>query len=172
VRQSIEALLTSGAPAAPQDVAALFGEVGKAATEKIIDELVNRLVGLQPQVLEDLISKMISARWLWILRTNQFDSKGGDADIVARAELSPLATVFEQQSILLIQVKKKTGIDNDDVTAVKQLVQMADIYPGATMVVISTAQGFTEACVSAAKDSHVALIAGRTLARLLLRHMP
>jgi Restriction endonuclease len=119
VRDAIEALLKSEAPAAPQSVAALFSEVGKAATEKIIDELVN-----QPQVLEDLVAKMIEHGGYRILRTRHFDSKGGDADIVAQVELSPLATAFEQQSILLIQVKKKTGIDNEDVTAVNQLVPM------------------------------------------------
>jgi len=125
--------------------------------KKIIDELVNRLTDLQPQVLEDLISRMVQLGGYRILRTRHFNSKGGDADVVAEAELSPLATAFEQQSILLIQVKKKTGIDNDDVKAVDQLVQMADIYPGATPVVISTAERFTEACLSAAKENHVAL---------------
>jgi hypothetical protein len=107
-----------------------------------------------------------------VLKTNQYDREGGDADIIAEAELPPLATAFEQQSILFIQVKKKSGVDYDDITAVNQLQRMAQTYPGANLVIISTADRFTDACVSAAKENRVVLIAGRTLARLLLRYMP
>jgi hypothetical protein len=60
------------------------------------------------------------------------------------------------------------AIDYNDVTAVNQLVRMAQAYPGATLVVVSTADRFTDACVSAAEENHVVLITGRTLARLLL----
>jgi restriction endonuclease Mrr len=146
--------------------------VGKAATDKIVDELMSKLAGLQPNVFEHLVRRMVELGGYRILKTNQYDGEGGDADIIAEAELPPLATVFEQQSILLMQVKKKGGVDPDDVTAVNQLVRMEKTYPAATLVVVSTADRFTDACVAAAKENRVVLITGRTLARLLLRYMP
>ena len=165
VQDAIEALIKIKSLATSGDVAALFSEAGKAATEKIIDELKEKLVGLQSNVFEQLIRKMVELGGYRVLKTNQYDGEGGDADIIAEAELPPLAVAFEQQSVLLMQIKKKRGIDYDDITAVNQLVRMAQTYPGATLVVISSADKFTDACVSAAKENHVVLITGHTLAR-------
>jgi HJR/Mrr/RecB family endonuclease len=172
VRNAIEAIINTQSTTTSGDVAALFREVGKAATEKIVDELMNKLAGLQPNVFEQFIREMLKLGGYRILKTNQYDGEGGDADLIAEAEMPPLAAAFEQQSILLMQIKKKSGIDYDDVQAINQLARMAQTYPGAVLVVVSTADKFTDACLSAAKDRRVVLINGRTLARLLLRYMP
>jgi len=106
-----------------------------------------------------------------IIERRQYDGLGGDADIVAMPQLPALAEVFEHRAPLLVQVKNKIGIDKDDTHAVDQLVQIATQYPGASLVVISSADGFTEECVAKAKEHKVQLISRGILARLLLKHL-
>jgi hypothetical protein len=171
VRDAIETLIKIESPATSGDAAALWNEMGRAATERTVDEIVSKLTGLQNNVFEQLIQKLVKLGGYQVLKTNQFDREGGDIDIVAKAEMPSLATVFEHESILLMQVKKKKQLDPDDIDAVNQLVRMAQTYPGASLVVVSTADKFTPACVSAAEANGVVLISGRTLARLLLRYM-
>src|SRR5262249_38262135 len=121
VHQAIEALIISKA-AAPGDVVAIFSEMARAATEQIVNGLMNKLTGLQTHRFEDLIGKIVEQGGYRILKWRQNDGQGGDADIVAEAELPPLAAVLEQRSILLVQVKLKKDVDPDDIKAVDQLI--------------------------------------------------
>jgi hypothetical protein len=114
---------------------------------------------------------MITRGGYRIVRKRHFNRRGGDADIIAEPTLPALADAFEQRAPLLVQIKKKSGIDREDTDGVNQLVKMSEIYPGATMVLISSAQGFTDECKVLAQEHRVQLVSQGVLARLLLKYM-
>jgi restriction endonuclease Mrr len=172
-REAVERLMASEIPGAElsQSAATLFQSMGEELAKRLNEELMARLRVLQPGVFESVVRTMIERGGYRILKTNHHDGAGGDADIVAEPIMPPLAEAFEHRAPLLIQIKKKEGIDGNDVEAVNQLVRMSQTYPDATMVVMSTADRFTEGCEIAAKTAGVQLISQRTLARLLIKYM-
>jgi HJR/Mrr/RecB family endonuclease len=169
---ALQRLLLSEAVDAPKGAIALFDEIADdTATKSLLNAVMDRVSSRNPIDFEKMIEIMLERGGYKVVARRHYDGRGGDADIVAMPQLPPMAAVFEHEAPLLVQVKKKTGIDSDDTHAVDQLVQIADQYPGAALVVISSADSFTEGCHAKAKQHNVQLISRGTLARLLLKHL-
>jgi hypothetical protein len=79
--------------------------------------------------------------------------------------------LFEQRAILVVQIKKKDGIDAEDVLGVDQLIRIRQEYPGASLALISTADDFTQRCKVLANEHGVQLISNQTLATMFLKYM-
>jgi HJR/Mrr/RecB family endonuclease len=145
--------------------------VDDAATKSLLNAVMDKVSSRNPIEFEQMIEIMLERGGYKVVERHRYDRLGGDADIIAMPQLPPMAAVFEHEAPLLVQVKKKTGIDYEDTRAVDQLVQIADQYPGAALVVISSADSFTEGCHAKAQQNNVQLISRGTLARLLLKHL-
>jgi HJR/Mrr/RecB family endonuclease len=170
VQTAIQSLYDASDVTVHADIPALFNDISKHDGEQFFDGVMSRLRHIQPSVFEDVITEMVRRAGYEITRTRHHD-QGGDADIVAMPVLTPLAEAFEIASPILIQVKHKHVIDHADIVAVEQLLKMRDTYPDATLVVVSSADKFTEACEQRAAEQGVRLISKRTLARLLLKYL-
>jgi hypothetical protein len=137
-----------------------------------LSRVMAELTRISPQKLEDVIERILTRAGYEIVATNQHDGQGGDADIVAKAKLPEIAdVVFEQQAILLVQIKQKAGIDSDDASGVMQLVKISGTYPGAALALVSTAEEFTQGCKLIAAEHKVQLISRREVARLALKYL-
>jgi hypothetical protein len=171
VISAIERLVRNPEGRLPQDISTLFNAISERDAEQFFDGVTSRLHNTQPNVFEDIICEMVQRAGYVIKKTRDYDAKGGDADIIAIPIATPLAEAFETVTPVLIQVKNKIGVDLDDVRAVDQLLTRRESYPDATLVVISSADRFTEACEQKAEMEKVRLISRRVLARLLLKYM-
>ncbi len=86
----------------------------------------------------------------------RYDGRGSDVDIIVRPP-SNIDSLFMPQEIA-VQVKWKQGIDENDVSAVNQLVSWNE-GPIEKMV-ISSADDFTDECKRVAKDNDIILLGG------------
>lgn len=86
----------------------------------------------------------------------RYDGSGSDVDIIVRPP-SNIDSLFMPQEIA-VQVKWKQCIDENDVSAVNQLVSWNEV-PIEKMV-ISSADDFTDECKRVAKDNDIILLGG------------
>jgi hypothetical protein len=172
IGQAIERLWKSKVVGSPKATVELVEDIANdEATKKLIDHVMNQMSKRSPNDFEKIIEVMLERGGYRIIGRRKYDRRGGDVDLVAVPQLPPLADVFDHRAPLLVQVKNKIGTDYDDTHAVDQLVQIAEQYPGASLVVISSASQFTDECIAKAKEHRVQLISREILARLLLRSL-
>jgi HJR/Mrr/RecB family endonuclease len=86
-----------------------------------------------------------------------------------------LDRVLPEKPVLrvLLQAKKKSGIDRDDKKGVQQLVAMRKVEatPNEHSILVSTVDQFTPECQQLAEKEKVILINGYELANLLFKYL-
>jgi hypothetical protein len=172
IAQAIERLWKSKAIDSSKPMVDLLDDIANdEATKNLLDHVMNKVSKRSPNDFEKMIEVMLERGGYRIIERRKYDRRGGDVDLVAMPQLPPLAEVFDHRAPLLVQVKNKIGLDSNDTNAVDQLVQIAEQYPGASLVVISSASQFTDECIAKAKEHKVQLISREILARLLVRSL-
>jgi len=186
-QQAVEALLggeaggagpTPLAPAAPPPP--VWAIVRADTIQAIIMDVLGRLRRIASNDLEKIIASMFEKQGFKILQTNRYNRTGGDFDLVLELDgevhpvLEALSPDIGLDIILNVQVKQKDGIDRNDIQGVKQLVAMRPSksvkeYAREWLILISTADSFTDECQALAKQEGVILIDGKAFAELYLR---
>ena len=103
------------------------------------------------QVFENRGYKIVTEKY------RRYDGGGSDVDIIVQPP-SNIDSLFMPQMIA-VQVKWKQGIDENDISAVKQLDRWNECDPVEKMV-ISSANDFTNECKKVAKDKDIILLGG------------
>lgn len=90
----------------------------------------------------------------------RYDGEGSDVDIIVQPP-SNIDSLFMPQTIA-VQVKWKKGIDENDISAVKQLERWYrwNGDPAVEKMVISSADDFTDECKREAEDKDIILLGG------------
>ena len=101
-----------------------------------------------------------------IVARNQFDGRGGAADLVCTRVRSELSRFETGDVTLYVQIKKHQG--ETDVDAVRQVISMLQGRPDADGCVMSAADGFTNEARKLAKKHGIALLNSIEICRLLM----
>ncbi|MEH7299359.1 restriction endonuclease [Neobacillus drentensis] len=141
---------------------------------KLYTEWVKTVRNLTPSDFEKLVKKCMKDNGFTILKSNSYDRKGGDIDLLCSMDI-PVETPFEPKSINLtycIQIKKHENLTGS--TGVHQLVSMEknlnlDEAHVVQKILISLADGFTEECEEMAADNRVELINGVDFAQIYFK---
>ena len=139
--------------------------------DSILDQVIEELNKIQAHDFEDVICMLLKAWGYTITSRNSFDKNGGDVDILA----SKSSTIFGsvEDSYLLVQVKKKSGSDADDIEGIKQLELWIQSHPdmkdSAKLVLVSLVDKFSEDCIRKAEKDGVLLVNGKMVAREYLK---
>ena len=134
-----------------------FRNLGNRTTEKIV-----RLI------FENLGYELINS--------NSYDREGGDADLIFKdnslSEFFEVASnSTEIESDVYVQIKNKNGIDANDTQGIEQLIRRTTDIPGATKILISTADKFTEECQRLAKRNNILLIDSFGFVKLIFKDL-
>ncbi|HWO95345.1 MAG TPA: restriction endonuclease [Bacillus sp. (in: firmicutes)] len=144
--------------------------------DQLYQEWVKTVRDLTPSDFEKLVKKYMQDNGFDILKTNSYDRKGGDIDLLCSKEIQ-VETPFEPKSITLaycIQIKKHDnytnakGVDQLNLMAEKLNLENAAIIQ---KILISLADGFTEECVNLANESNVLLLNGLEFAQLYFKSL-
>ena len=135
---------------------------------------IQRFRNLGNREIEKIVAVVFEKMGYECIQKNSYDRKGGDADLIFRhKDLNDLFDVAENDTDvsneIYVQVKNKTGTDNSDIDGVNQLITRTKDIPGATKILISTADSFTEACAALARENNVLLINGKGFMRLVFK---
>ena len=168
LQKALDALLLMEADENPKGVEFVVAEVFSKAS-KLIIEYLNEL---SPRDVESIVERICKGAGFDIEWRNHFDREGGDADLVITKKIPILHDLSDAAQRIYMQVKKKSKVDLQDIDGVIQLTKICetDGDSDAPKILISTAEGFTEACIIAAKKENVLLCDGRKLVELLLRY--
>jgi Holliday junction resolvase-like predicted endonuclease len=138
----------------------------------LYEEWVKTVRNLTPSDFEKLVKKFMKDNGFIVLKSNTYDRKGGDIDLLCSKEI-PVSTPFESINLTYcIQIKKHQNLT--DSTGVHQLVKMEknlnlDESNVVQKILISLADGFTNECETLAEDKKVALIKGVEFAQLYFK---
>ncbi len=140
-----------------KDVLQRFRNLGNHTTEKIV-QLIFEKLGYE------------------LVRSNSYDRKGGDADLIFKD--NSLSEFFEVAANstdvageVYVQIKNKNGIDNDDIKGIEQLITRTRGVPGTTKILISTADEFTRECQNLAKKNNILLIDSLGFLKLVFKYV-
>lgn len=134
-----------------------FRNLGNRTTEKIV-KLIFEKLGYE------------------LISSNSYDRKGGDADLVFKDNslsefFEVAANSTEIASDVYVQIKNKNGLDINDIEGVKQLITRTKDIPGATKILISTADEFTKDCQNLAKRNNILLIDSFGFIKLIFKYI-
>lgn len=101
-----------------------------------------------------------------IVARNQFDGRGGDADLVCTRPRSKLSRFETGDVTLYVQIKKHQG--ETDVHAVNQVLGMLQGQPNGDGCVMSAADEFTNEARELAQKHGIALLSKIEICRLLM----
>ena len=135
------------------------------------NDMLSSIRRMPPERFEKLIGKLLIKAGYEVVGTHHYDSKGGDADIIVTHDMPLISDVLDITRTLIVQIKQKEGIDKDDIGGVNQLLLISKDFPGATRVLISTADKFTDECIQFAKEKDVLLISGCDISGLVLKYL-
>lgn len=108
--------------------------------------------------------------------SNSYDGNGGDADLIFKDNslsefFEVAANSAEIASEVYVQIKNKTGVDANDTEGVRQLIARTKDIPGATKILISTADEFTKNCKTLAKQHNILLIDSFGFIKLIFKYI-
>lgn len=134
-----------------------FRNLGNRTTEKIVQLIFGKL-GYE------------------LIDSNSYDRNGGDADLIfkdnALSEFFEVASnSTEIDNKVYVQIKNKNGVDANDAEGVTQLIRRTVDIPGATKILISTADKFTEECQNLAKRNNILLIDSLGFIKLIFKYI-
>lgn len=123
------------------------------STQQLIREL-------PPHALEDLVRNTFTKASYTLQRTNHYDSRGGDADLVLTINLPLLSEAINSPFLLFIQVKKRNGEDNNDLHGLQQLTRIAADEPMSLKALFTTADTISDEAAAYAQAHGIVLIHG------------
>lgn len=128
--------------------------------QRVLGGVRERIADLSPLDVEKLVKKAFEQAGYEFERRNNYDGRGGDADLVFHHRLPLLSEVDGDRLKVFVQVKHKKGIDHEDWRGVEQLNLVTDGVTYVLKVLFSTATEFTEKTQALAQESEVVLICG------------
>jgi restriction endonuclease Mrr len=167
LKDLVESLITDPPPAVAQDIAKLVS----GFPHQFLQELLNRLRTLPPRQLERLIHSIFQNQGYTVEATQSYDRQGGDADLIASRPLPVLSAIDEFDQKIYIQIKQKAGEDHADHEGIEQLVRRAAGDRSPILILMSTADKFSDECKRQASENGVLLLGGTRLARALLPYL-
>ena len=114
---------------------------------------------------ESICERLLSSFGYRIERRHEYDGEGGDVDLRCVRERADISPFDFGQTILLVQVKKHTGVT--DKHAVEQLLPMMRQETNAEGCVMSLADSFSEEAEELARIHGILLMGGDEICRLL-----
>ncbi len=143
----------------------------ESLSRELLEILRGRLGEISPSIgpisFEKVCEYLVTESGYKIEGRNIYNKEGGDVDLRCIRERSNISPFESGQVTLFVQIKKHTGITNDN--AVKQLLQMMKDEPAADGCVISLADGYTTDAKELAKRHEILLLNGESLTRLFLK---
>ena len=129
------------------------------ALKKAAESMQEEVKSWNGHLFEEAVKKVFENQGYEILngQYSRYNRKGGDVDIIVRPP-SNIYGIFMPQEIA-VQVKWKQGVDQEDVHAVRQLVDWNE-SDTVEKFVISSADDFTNECKKKAEDNGIMLISG------------
>ena len=148
--------------------------------QRIIDDIlpyseIQRFRNLGNREIEKIVRVIFENMGYECIGTNSYDREGGDADLIfIDNTLSELYEVSEngRENVnqIFVQAKNKTGSDYNDTEGVTQLVKRSQGMSNVIKILLSTADEFTEECITLAKNNNVLLINGKGFMRLVFKY--
>ena len=137
---------------------------------------INRFRNLGNRETEKIIKLIFENMGYEFIGSNSYDREGGDADLVffdnSFSELMEAGINSNEVSgKIFVQIKNKFGVDYDDITGINQLIKRTCDEPGATKILISTADTFTPECISYANKNNILLINGFGFLKLVFKYI-
>jgi len=137
--------------------------------DRLLTDARVKIAGLKWHAIEQLVERAFNVAGYETLRRNQWDGRGGDADLVFRHTLPLLSEVDGEGLKVFVQVKHKDDVDVNDREGIEQLDRITDGEPYALKVLFSTADSFTESTAELAQEKEVVLICGSRAMAFLAR---
>lgn len=151
-----------------------ISEIAHDIRSDILKNYFDRFRNLGNKRAEDLVKHIFESMGYEFIGGNKYDREGGDADLIFDdkiiAELGDIPDNTISNKIY-VQVKNKQGNDHWDIEGVKQLTKITEGEPGATMILISTADEFSQACKEEAEKGNVLLISSLGFLKLLMKYL-
>lgn len=152
-------------------------DIVKIITEDMYEKLdIDRFRQLGNNEIEKIVRLIFEKMGYEYICSNSFDREGGDADLIltdkSLAELMDIGVNSDEISRkVYVQIKNKNGKDYKDVDGVNQLIKRANDDVGATKILISTTDEFTEECIRLANMNNVLLIDKIGFLKLVFRYV-
>jgi hypothetical protein len=165
--------LLEGSPSTPKpsttvkDAPELLAEI----REPLLRNYLDGLKKMTPRDVEQIVSKVFEGAGYELVRGNQYDREGGDADLVMLHKLPLIGDLTQSKLSVFVQVKSKWGRDESDWKGVLQLAQIAADNLQSLKILVSTVDEFSPRCVETAEQENVILVNGPQLADLLVRYI-
>lgn len=118
---------------------------------------------------ETICRRILESYGYQVERTNKYDKKGGDVDIICVRERSDDPPFESGEIRLFVQIKKHVG--TTDQHAVEQVVQMLEEDKVAEGCVITLADDFSKAAKELAKNHGIVLLNGDDISALLIQNL-
>jgi len=136
--------------------------------QKSIDKITPDILGLNPSYFEDVVAECLKIKGYVITAMRKYDGEGADADIVAVLPLPFFSIFIDTSPTILIQVKKKSGIDRDDRAGIEQLIKAKKHFENPICILINTADRISEETEKYALQENIKIIGGNHVMELLL----
>ncbi len=177
VKQSVinaaEALISSDSNEEDKSMEDLVKDIKEDILKKTALE---RFRNLGNKGAENIVKLIFEKMGYEYIRGNSYNGTGGDADLIfADNSFGELADVSlnssEVSGEVFVQVKNKTGTDENDYNGVEQLINRASDENVPVKILISTADSFTQKCKEMANKNNVLLIDGNGFLNLIFRYI-
>lgn len=138
---------------------------------RLIETLTDVIGKVNPHEVEKIVRRAFENAGYKFVRSNQYDRRGGDADIVFESPVPLLTEATGEVLTVYVQVKQRQGIALNDIEGVRQVSKISADNPLCLRVLVSTAEEFDEGCVQEAEELGVVLVSGPQLAEVLMRYL-
>ena len=142
--------------------------------DDILKNHFNRFRDLGPKATENIVKSLFERMGFEYISGNSYDRQGGDADLIFADNIATELGDFSDNSIsknIYVQVKNKSGNDDKDIEGIYQLIRITQDEPGASKILISTADSFSEECKRMADKESVLLISANGFLRLVMKYL-
>lgn len=138
---------------------------------RLIETLTDMIGRVNPHEVEKIVRRAFESAGYKFVRSNQYDCKGGDADLVFESPVPLLTEATGEVLTVFVQVKQRQGIALNDIEGVRQVSRISADNPMCLRVLVSTAEEFDQGCVQEAEELGVVLMSGPQLAEVLTRYL-
>ena len=153
----------------PSDISKTIKQITEEISDKVLKPFSDQIHGLDPSYFEDIISECLKSRGYEIIGMRKYDKKGADVDIIASYSLPFFSEKIDYLPTLLIQIKKKIGIDWNDEEGVDQLIKSSSDYPHSIKILVNTTDKFSDKARKKAAENVIHIISGLKIFDLILK---
>ena len=148
----------------------------KEIRDELCNSSIDRFRRLGNRATEKIVRYVFENMGYEFIGSNSYDREGGDADLIftdnSFSELMDIGiNSREVTGKIYVQIKNKSGTDYNDVDGVKQLIQRCKNESGASKILVSTADKFTDECITLANENNVLLIDGIGFSKLVFKYI-